>query len=263
MARGDDVITSTANRSVRLVRALQQKRRARQEEGLFVVEGTRWAEEVVAAGAPVRLVLHTDHLSARERGLVNQTARTGAEVRVVSEAVMAACSATESPPGLLMVLPIPALPLPERLTLALVVDGVRDPGNLGTLLRTALAAGVEAAFLTPGTVDPYNPKVVRAAMGAHLRLPLRTVEPADLPQALQGLQVWLAEARQGHPYYAVDWRQPVALVVGGEAQGPSAALRGLAHGQVHVPTPGEVESLNVAIATAVILFEIVRQRGLP
>ena len=255
------MITSTTNRRVKWIRALQTKRHARQEEGVFVIEGVRLAQEVVASQLPVSLVLHTDNLGARERGLINNLARLGAEVEVVSDSVMTACSSTESPPGLLVALPAPAIPPPERLSLALIVDRMADPGNLGTILRTALAAGVEALFLTKGTVDPFNPKVVRSAMGAHFRLPIEIVEPDDLVARLDGLEVWIAEAGQGEPYDEVNWRQPTALIIGCEAHGPQSALRSLAKDQVHIPMKGSSDSLNAAIAAAVILFEIVRQRG--
>ncbi|HEY43629.1 MAG TPA: RNA methyltransferase [Anaerolineae bacterium] len=257
------MITSTANRRVKWVRALQTKRHARQEEGVFVIEGVRLAQEAVASQLPVSLVLHTDNLGARERGLVNNLARLGAEIEVVSDSVMTACSSTESPPGLLVVLPTPAIPSPERLSLALVVDRMADPGNLGTILRTALAAGVEALFLTKGTVDPFNPKVVRSAMGAHFRLPIEIVEPGALAQRLDSLEVWIAEAGQGEPYHEVNWRQPIALIIGCEAHGPQPAICSLAKAQVQIPMRGSSDSLNAAIAAAVILFEIVRQRGEP
>ena len=255
------MITSTANRRVKWVRALQTKRHARQEEGVFVIEGVRLAREAVASQLPVNLVLHTDHLGARERGLVNNLARLGAEVEVVSDSVMAACSSTESPPGLLVVLATPAIPSPKQLTLALVADRIKDPGNLGTILRTALAAGVEALFLTKGTVDPFNPKVVRGAMGAHFRIPIEILEPKALAQRLDGLEMWIAEAGQGVLYHEVNWHQPIALIIGSEAHGPQPAIRSLAKGHVQIPMRGSSDSLNVAIAAAVILFEIVRQRG--
>lgn len=254
------MISSTANPRIKQVRALQSKRLARQREGAFVVEGVRWAREVVAAGVPVHLVLHTDHLDARGRGLVNTLARQGAEVRPVSDPVMAACTDTQSPPGILMVLPFPHPSAPESLTLALIVDGLADPGNMGTLLRTALAAGVEAVFCTPGTVDPYNPKVLRSAMGAHLHLPVVQLEAREIPGRMTGLDVWLAEARSGAPYTTVDWRRPAAVEIGGEAGGPSDPIRRIASGQVQIPIAQGVESLNAAIAAAVILFEVVRQR---
>lgn len=255
------MITSTANRRVKWVRALQTKRHARHEEGVFVIEGVRLAREAVASQLPVNLVLYTDHLGRQERGLVNNLARLGAEVEVVSDSVMAACSSTESPPGLLVVLPTPSIPSPEQLSLALVADRIADPGNLGTILRTALASGVEALFLTKGTVDPFNPKVVRGAMGAHFHLPIEILEPGALAQRLDGLEIWVAEAGQGMLYHEVNWRQPIALIISCEAHGPQPAIRSLAKGQVQIPMIGPTESLNAAIAAAVILFEIVRQRG--
>ncbi len=254
------MITSTGNPRVKWVRGLQARRRARDEEGLFIVEGLRLAREVVAAGFPARLVLHTEDLDARGRGVVNNLCRLGAQAEAVSPQVMAACSNTESPPGLLVVLPVPVLPVPEPLTLALIADGIADPGNLGTLLRTAAAAGVEAAFLTHGTVDAYNPKVVRGAMGAHLRLPILALADDALGDRLAAQQVMIAEAGKGAAYDRVDWRPASALVIGGEARGPQAFTPGL-HGQsVHIPMSGGTESLNAAVAAAVILFEIARQR---
>jgi TrmH family RNA methyltransferase len=255
------MITSITNRRVKWVRSLQTKRRARHDEKAFVIEGLRLAREAAAAQLPVRLVLHTNCLDERGRLLLNDLAFLGAKIIFVSDAVMAACSNTESPPGLLAVVPFPTLPPPERLTLALVADRLTNPGNLGTMLRTSLAAGVEKVFLTEGTVDPYNPKVVRGAMGAHFHLPMESLNSTSLPERLAGLTVWLAEAGEGQPYHEVDWHQPVALVIGGEAKGARSSLRSLASGRVCVPMAGKSESLNAAIAAAVILFEILRQRG--
>ena len=129
-----------------------------------------------------------------------------------------------------------------------------------TILRTAYAAGVQAVLLTKGTVDPYNPKVVRAAMGAHLRLPIRDLDDAGAHDWLEGLDIWLAERGVGSAYYDVDWSSPAAVVIGSESHGPSDTLRSLATGEVYVPVKEETESLNAAIATGIILFEIARQR---
>jgi TrmH family RNA methyltransferase len=162
---------------------------------------------------------------------------------------------------LLAVLPHVELRPAQALTLALVADRMSDPGNLGTLLRSASAAGVQAVFLTEDTVDAYNPKVVRGAMGAHFRLPLLATTASALRQALAGLDVWLAEAGAGEAYDGVDWRRPSALVIGGEAHGPRQEVRALCAGSVHVPMHAGTESLNAAVAASVILFEIARQRG--
>jgi TrmH family RNA methyltransferase len=138
---------------------------------------------------------------------------------------------------------------------------MNDPGNLGTLLRSALAAGVDSVYLMQGTVDPFNPKVVRGGMGAQLHLPIECVGANQLPDRLQGLAVWIAEPKRGIPYHQVDWHAPLALVIGSEAHGPPPDLLGFSWGQVTIPHDTRVESLNAAVAGSIILFEIARQRG--
>jgi TrmH family RNA methyltransferase len=257
------MISSPANARAKWVRALQAKRRMRDEESAFVVEGTRWAEEVLAAGRPVNLVMHTPHLDDHARGIINRLARLGGEVLAVSDDVMAACSDTQTPQGLLLVLPKPDLPIPPSPSLLLLLDGVSDPGNLGTIMRTALAAGVEAVGLTPGSVDVFNPKVVRAAMGALLHLPVTTVEPPQLRAWAEGIRLWRTRAGHGVPYDQVNWQEPVALIIGGEAHGVSAELAQAVPDVTHIPMRAASDSLNAAVATAVFLFEIRRQRGHP
>lgn len=257
------MITSTGNERVKWIRGLQSRRRNREREGLFVAEGVRWAEEFVAAQRAPRLVLHTEELDHRESTALGRLSALGAEPLAVSPEVMSACSDTESPQRLLVVADQPTLARPEQTDLVLVADRISDPGNLGTLLRTALAAGVDALLLVKGTVDPYNPKVVRAAMGAQLRLPLEFASRAELPQRLQGFTPLIAEAGSGTPYTQVDWRAATALIIGSEAHGAGESLHQLAEGSTHIPIEAEADSLNAAVAAAVILFEIRRQRGSP
>jgi TrmH family RNA methyltransferase len=256
------MITSLKNDKVRYVRALQSRRRVRQRERRFVFEGVRLVEEIARAGVLPDYVLHTGALAKDERGsrLLDALSRMSAPHYTVSEQVMAACSDTDSPQGILAVLPIPNPPRPESATFTLILDRVRDPGNLGTILRTALAAGVEQVLLSPGTVDASNPKVVRAAMGAHLHLPVASLRWDAIAEAVVGCDVWLAAAAGETPYTAVDWTCPVALVVGSEAVGTGERSRALARGQVSIPMTAKVEALNTAAATAVILFEVMRQR---
>jgi TrmH family RNA methyltransferase len=255
------MITSVANPKVKLVRNLQARRSAREAEGLFVVEGVRLAEEAARAAVAPRLVLHTAGLDDRGQAVLGQLAARGAQVEAVSPEVLAAASDTQTPQGLLAVVPMASMPMPARLTLALVLDGLGDPGNLGTILRTADAGGVDGIFLATGTVDAYNPKVVRAAMGAHFHLPIRATGWDELARRLAGLELWLAEARAGLAYHQVDWRRPSALVIGSEAAGPTDAARHLAPSSVSIPMPGRAESLNAAIAAAVLIFEAARQRA--
>jgi RNA methyltransferase, TrmH family len=257
------MITSISNDKIKLVRALQAQRRTREKEQLFILEGVRLLEEALHAHAPVRLILHTDSLDARGRAVINQLARLGAAIEAVTPAVMAAASTEQTPPGLLAVVPLASIacPPPAELSFALVLDRISDPGNLGTLLRTADAAGVQAVFLAPGTVDAYNPKVVRAAMGAHFHLPLVSASWAELDEHLAGIKVWLAEAREGQPYPQIDWRGPSALIIGSEAEGPSPEALKFTNRRVRIPMPGRAESLNAAIAAGILMFEVARQRS--
>jgi TrmH family RNA methyltransferase len=257
------MITSTSNSKVKLARALH-RRRYRYAERRFLVEGVRLLEEVVRAGIPPAFVLYTDEILAGQRGqsLLRDLRQLTDDVYQVTDGVLQAAADTVAPQGILAVVPFPATATPPNPTLTLVIDEIQDPGNLGTLLRTAEAAGVDYVILTPGTVDPYNPKVVRAGMGAHFRLPMAVSDDWDaISKLLAGRPVWLAEASARHAYYEVDWTQPSALIIGSEARGASPEARRLATGGIAIPMAGDVESLNAAVAASVILFEARRQRA--
>jgi TrmH family RNA methyltransferase len=251
------MLTSPANDRVKLVQRLQAQRRARENERLFVAEGVRLVEEAALSGTAIDFVFYCNP-DERAQGLLDRLARGGVTLLEVSPAVMGACADTEHPQPLLAVLPFPAI-APSANSLLLICDGLSDPGNLGTLLRTAAAAHVDSALLAPGSVDPYNPKVVRGSMGAHFRIPIEPLSWADIRLRTAGLKVWLAEAAGGVRYDEVDWTEPSALIIGSEAEGPSAEARGLAAHSVFIPMPGGSESLNAAVAGSVILFEAVRQ----
>jgi TrmH family RNA methyltransferase len=200
-----EVITSKSNPRVRLIRRLLDQRKIREREKLFVVEGARLVEEAAAAGARARTILHDGRLGPREHSAVNRLASAGGEVLEVSADVLRSCSDTVSPAGLIAVLEWMELPLPETPDWILVADGISNPGNLGSLLRAADAFGVPAVVLAPGCVDAYNPKVVRGGMGAHFRLPVRSLDWPAIGAMLRGFRVWLAEAREGRPAEDADW----------------------------------------------------------
>ncbi len=153
------------------------------------------------------------------------------------------------------------LPIPAKPTFVLVLDSLRDPGNLGTLLRTAAAAGVQAVFLSPGTTDAFAPKVVRSGMGAHFRLPILSLSWEEISARLEGLNTYWADMEGQVSCWEADFKKPLALIVGGEAEGVSVEARQLAGKSVGIPMPGEAESLNAAIAGAILMFEVVRQRN--
>ncbi|MEW6718083.1 MAG: RNA methyltransferase [Chloroflexota bacterium] len=254
------MITSPQNPLIQRIRRLQDKPRARREAGLFIVEGVRLCEEALSAGWIPHLALYTEDLSARGQVIVQQAEKMGGETHIVSGSAFRAASDTESPQGILLALPIRNLSLPADLDFILIPDMVRDPGNLGTILRTAVAAGVQAVLLPPKTADPYAPKVVRSAMGGHFHLPIHPLSWKAISKRLQDKQVYMAQARSGIPYTQADFRSPLALIVGGEARGASEQAQNLNPIRVHIPMKGMSESLNVAISAAVLMFEVARQR---
>lgn len=177
--------------------------------------------------------------------------------------VIRAIADTETPQGIIAVFSFPELAIDfgAHQPLLIVADGLKDPGNLGTLMRAALGAGADALYFSAHTTDPFSPKVVRAAMGTHFRLPLRSFDWSNPPAELSLCeQIVTAEASAMNVYDAVDWRHSTALVVGSETEGISDEARDHATMSVSIPLAGGLESLNAAIAGAVILFEAARCR---
>ncbi|HEX9013177.1 MAG TPA: RNA methyltransferase, partial [Anaerolineaceae bacterium] len=165
------MITSRQNPRIQQVRALMGRPRERQQAGAFVIEGVRLAEEAAASGWKPQIVLYSEGASSRGMEAVRRLAASGGDVEQVSTGVMESLTDTGTSQGVLAVFPLPHPDPPAQPDFLLLADEIRDPGNLGTLQRTAAAAGAQAVIVSPGTVDPFSPKVVRAAMGAHFRLP--------------------------------------------------------------------------------------------
>ena len=250
-------------REERLLRTLRQ-RRAREEEGLFLVEGVRTVEDLVASPLPVRFAVASSTLgdTPRGRGLVSAIAARGIPVHEVEERAFRDWADTETPQGVLAVAEIPraglaAVPLDADPAVLLVLDAVQDPGTCGTLVRTAEALGAAGVVALPGTVDPWNPKSVRAAMGSSFRLP---VVEADWDV----LEPWLREHGVATVASAVGAPPPeslprrAALVLGNEGAGVSADTLRRADVTLGIPLRGRAESLNVAAAGAILLHELLR-----
>ncbi len=257
------VITSKDNPKVKRARSLH-RRRERYRAREFLVEGVRLVEEAVKKKAPLAEAFISPELELdpRAQALVRSLEEMGIPVYVVAEKILSSIAETQTPQGMVAVCGFVELPLePSRSPLYLVLDAVRDPGNVGAILRTACAAGVDCAFFTKGTADAWSPKVVRSAMGAHFALPIRYLPSFDeLPKVDE---LWVSEPRCGRAYYDVDWRKSIALVVGGEAFGAGEEARKRATGTVSIPMARETESLNAAVAAGVILFEALRARSGP
>jgi TrmH family RNA methyltransferase len=253
-------ISSTRNQVVKDIRSLARNS-VRRERGRYLAEGVRLVSEAVATKQTAVLVLfEPESLKRSAAGLALLSAIPGwAEMaHEVEPHVLAAAAQTETPSGVIAVL---RAPRPEPLEshaadrFGLILDGLSDPGNAGTILRTADAFGVGYIITTPESVDLFSPKVVRAGMGAHFRLPLyehRSWE--DIEQALPGVALVVADASAGRPLQKVGWPERACIVIGREAAGPSQRALELSDLQVRIPLRPEVESLNAAVAAAILLY---------
>ncbi len=256
------MITSNQNSKIKLVRTLLGRAKERREADAFVVEGVRLVEEAVKANWACRFALFDETLGERGKLQVEGLRLKGVEVEEVSASVMKSISETESPQGILAVIKYHQLPITNLPTFILIPDQIRDPGNLGTLLRSAAASGVQAVLIPPETTDAFAPKVLRSGMGAHFKLPIHSMSWEEIQKIIksEGLNVYVADMG-GQSCWKSDLRQPVALIIGSEAEGASEPARKLAHGRISIPMSGEIESLNAGVAGSVLMFEVMRQRA--
>ncbi len=257
------MITSVSNTHVKYLRSLRTDPRYRRSERRFVIEGVRLVADALATGADLQVVLYNpDQLSGTPAGTALLAHLAGREnCYETNEAAVAAAAETHSPQG--VVAAVALTELAPRPGMHLVLDAIQDPGNLGTLLRSAEAAGAGLVLCSQGCADIFNPKVVRAAMGAHFRLPLRgDLSWDDLARDLSDAPlIYAAGAEAAMPYYAADWRQPATLIIGSEAHGISPEGLALATHHIAIPMLGKADSLNAAVAGSIILFEALRQRS--
>jgi RNA methyltransferase, TrmH family len=262
-----NVITSPSNPAVRAARKLARPSARARMGGHFLLEGPEGIREALAAGHVPVTVLATERAAARHAGMLNAARSAGAKLLLVAEPLLAGLAQTATPQGLVAVLPsvtrlLDGLPAAPRLVC--VLAEVRDPGNAGAVIRTADAFGADAVATTSGSVDPQSPKAARAAAGSLFHLPVVAGVPwPDLRAALRERRLRLVGADPHAPatVEAAPLEQPVALILGNEAHGLPDAVRDGLDLVVRVPLAGRAESLNLAAAAAVLLYEAARRRG--
>ncbi len=253
-------ILSRDNPIFKQLKKLSESARERRKAGQALLDGIHLIEACVASGyEPGMLVVSEQGMGNPEiAALLSRV--DSPQIIAVPNALFAELSPVETPTGVLAVIDIPQPEVPVNPSFALVLEDLQDPGNLGSVLRSAAAAGVQVVWLSPGCVDAWSPKVLRAGMGAHFVLPI--VERADLIETANGFPgVTLAACLKGEPLYGIDLQGPVAFMIGNEGAGLSPALQAAATKRFTIPMPGAVESLNAAAAAAICLFERVRQTG--
>ena len=254
-------ITSKENPIVKLIKTLSQKK-VRVSSGLFLIEGTRLIEEANNRGVKIKYLIINE--AAENVPKINQ----GCQVLRLPNHLFKKISDTVSPQGIIAVAEQIEISLADIILganpLVVVINGLQDPGNLGTIIRTSAAAGATAVLLTGGTVDLYNPKVVRSTMGSLFQVPI--VNGLDDDEAVKWLNhnsinIMVADLDSEEYYYSANLKKPFALVIGNENRGPNDIWRKAAYQQIKIPILGFTESLNASVATGIILYDAVRQRS--
>jgi RNA methyltransferase, TrmH family len=261
-----NVITSPSNATVRAARKLARPSARARADCHFLLEGPEGIREALDAGHLPATVLATERAAARHAGLLNRARAAGSQVLLLAEPLLAGLAQTATPQGLVAILPgvtrsLDGLPAAPRLVC--VLAEVRDPGNLGTVVRAADAFGADAVATTRGSVDPQSPKAARAAAGSLFHLPVVAGVPwPHLRSALRERRLRLvgADPHAPDPVEAAPLGEPIALVLGNEAHGLPAEVRDDLDLAVRVPLAGRAESLNLAAAAAVLLYEAARRR---
>jgi TrmH family RNA methyltransferase len=252
------MITSLQNDRVKLAYGLLTGSKSRRKAGKIALEGARLIRDAVEAGYIPDFILY-------DPAVIDPAAfEVPAELLLdASPEIIRHVSGTETPQGIVGVFPLPTPTLPKAPQRILILDRISDPGNLGTILRTAAAAGVEVVLLAPGCVDPYNDKALRGGMGAHFRVPVINQSWEKIAATCDGSPVYLADMQGDQAYDAADWSGRWALIVGSEAHGASDQAEALAHSRIFIPMSAATESINAASAAAAILFEAARQARAP
>lgn len=260
-------ITSRDNTLVKRARAV----RDRKLDGLIFIEGVRLCQEALGASLPIEDVFCTERVAGDERGaqLLHALSNVCERIAILSEQVFASISDTKTPQGIALIASQPQtgaemlVPLDGQIPLIIVMHGINNPANAGAILRTAEAAGATGAITTHGSTDLFSPKALRGAMGSSFRLPLWTgAEFSEIINwcALQSVRTVCADVRAARSHTEIDWTVPRALILGGETTGLGAGERAAADEALRIPMRAPVESLNVAVAGAIVLYEAARQR---
>lgn len=256
------MITSTSNPQIKKLLQFQKKSKARNEEKVFLAEGLRMFSEVPEER--VQKVYISESLYNKKKQDLNLDRFS---VEVLSDTVFQYVSDTKTPQGILCIVKQKEYDMKELLNIKnphfMVLDNLQDPGNLGTIVRTAEGAGVDAVFLSKESVDIYNPKTIRSTMGSIYRMPVIYIE--DLLELLQnfkarGIKSYAAHLNGKNTYDKEDYQTGTAILIGNEGNGLRDEVSNSADIWVRIPMQGQIESLNAAIAASILMFEVYRQR---
>ena len=260
-----ETITSAQNPKIKNLLLLQEKSRARREQELFVVEGRRELDHCLEGGYKVKTLFYCPEIA--QPSFLRHPSLTEASVIEIPETLYRKVAYRESTEGVIAEveyrsLQLSDLHLPEH-PLIMVLESVEKPGNLGAVLRSADAAGAHAVLICDPLTDLYNPNLIRSSVGAVFTVPTVAVSSEEAIEFLQAhdIQILTAQLQDSSPYYSVDMRRATALVMGTEATGLTERWRQVASAHIRIPMLGALDSLNVSVSAAILLYEAVRQRG--
>lgn len=235
----------------------------------FIIEGIKIIEEAIYNNYPIKNIIYTDKLLEVKGGReFFETIKDMKELIYVGDNVFKEISDTENPQGILAVARFSFEDLDKLKDIKnpslIFLDRLQDPGNMGTIIRTADAFNIDGIIITDGSVDPYNPKVVRATMGSIFRLPIYYIE--DSVCGLNSLKdnklkVYSTSLEGSLPIYDIDYKDGFVLVIGNESTGVSNEVYNLSEGLIRIPMPGKAESLNAGVAASIIMYEVMKQRA--
>ena len=264
-----EIITSSQNKFIKLAAALKQKKQ-RDELQLFVVEGMRLVEEAVKSNWLVETCIYTtDALGqARAREIITKLESTTCHMMQVPATLYEKITDTKEPQGIMAIVKkythkLSDVMVNEKQPFLLVLDELQDPGNVGTMIRTAVAAGCTGVLLTQGCTDVFSNKAVRGSMGSIFHVPIiEGLTISEIVTFMQeyGITILATSLESANVYFTVDFNKPIAIVFGNEGNGVNHQFLEQAQERLYVPLLGHVESLNVASCAAAILYEVVRQR---
>lgn len=271
-------ITSATNPKIKAIKKLEQKRQ-RDREGLFVIEGFHLVEEAIQHHAEIEMILHTDTADQTQlagiTAMLQQNAAkmpSAIEIITITDSILTTLSQTPAPQGILAILKQPMQMLEEileaevegkaatnrPLSHLLLLDNVQDPGNVGTMIRTAEAAGFRAIILGEGSADLYNDKTIRATQGALFQLPIIRGNLEELLPKIHnaGYESWVTTLEEATFYHKLEKPTKCALIMGNEGQGVDPKIQKLATTKVKIPMLGQSESLNVGIAAGILIYDL-------
>lgn len=259
------LITSSSNSLIKIVSSLHHKK-GRQEHKLYIVEGIHPVQEAIKARVKINHFFWTNRLTFSDEGkILLQNLQSNYEGYEVNEAVFSKISETDHPQGILATVAIPMEPFLELadFSLGLVVDGLQDPGNVGTIIRTAWAGNLDGLLFTPQTADPYQGKVVRASVGGIFYQKIyRDLTPEEiiLRSKKAGIQIVAGDPNAGLNCFECNFLLPTLIIVGNEGRGLAETWGNNYIKKVLIPQPGRAESLNVSISAGILIYEAIRQR---